>query len=58
MADYEVVNPATGETIREYPTISDDELRDAIGRADEAHADWAASSTSSTRSSWTSSPRR
>ncbi len=45
MADYEVVNPATGETIREYPSITDDELRDAIGRADRAHADWAASST-------------
>ena len=45
MADYEVVNPATGETVREYPTITDDELRDAIGRADRAHADWAASST-------------
>jgi succinate-semialdehyde dehydrogenase / glutarate-semialdehyde dehydrogenase len=45
MADYEVVNPATGETVREYQTITDDELRDAIGRADRAHADWAASST-------------
>jgi succinate-semialdehyde dehydrogenase / glutarate-semialdehyde dehydrogenase len=45
MADYEVVNPATGETVREYPTITDDELRDAIGRADRAHADWAGSST-------------
>jgi succinate-semialdehyde dehydrogenase / glutarate-semialdehyde dehydrogenase len=45
MADYEVVNPATGETVREYQTITDDELRDAIGRADLAHADWAASST-------------
>ena len=44
MADYEVVNPATGESIREYPTITDDELRDAIGRADRAHAEWAASS--------------
>src|SRR5437868_1367122 len=45
MADYAVVNPATGETVREYPTITDDELRDAIGRADRAHADWATSST-------------
>ena len=45
MADYEVVNPATGETVREYPTITDDELRDAIGRADRAHAEWAASAT-------------
>ena len=45
MADYAVINPATGETVREYPTITDDELRDAIGRADAAHSSWAASST-------------
>ena len=36
MSDYAVVNPATGETVKEYPTISDDDLRDAIGRADKA----------------------
>ena len=36
MSGYAVVNPATGETIKEYPTISDDELRAAIGRADAA----------------------
>src|SRR6476659_9445293 len=36
MSTYAVVNPATGETIKEYPQISDDELRAAIGRADEA----------------------
>ena len=34
---YAVVNPATGETIKEFPTITDDELRDAIGRADAAY---------------------
>jgi succinate-semialdehyde dehydrogenase / glutarate-semialdehyde dehydrogenase len=45
MADYAVVNPATGETIAEYPTISDNDLRDAIARAEKAHADWAGSST-------------
>ena len=45
MADYAVINPATGETLREYPTISDDELRDAIGRADNAHSEWTRSST-------------
>jgi succinate-semialdehyde dehydrogenase / glutarate-semialdehyde dehydrogenase len=45
MADYAVVNPATGETVAEYPTISDEDLRDAIVRADRAHADWAGSST-------------
>jgi succinate-semialdehyde dehydrogenase/glutarate-semialdehyde dehydrogenase len=43
MADYAVINPATGETVKEYPTISDDELRDAIGRVDKAHSDWATS---------------
>jgi len=40
MSDYAVVNPATGETIKEYPTITDDELRAAIGRADDAYRTW------------------
>jgi len=40
MSDYAVIDPATGETVKEYPTISDDALRDAIGRADETHRDW------------------
>ena len=42
---YAVVNPATGETGKEYPTISDEELRSAIARADDAHESWAGSST-------------
>ena len=45
MSDYAVVNPATGETVKEYETISDDDLRDAIGRADAAHREWSASTT-------------
>ena len=45
MSDYAVVNPATGETVKEYPTISDDDLRDAIGRADTAVREWSASTT-------------
>jgi succinate-semialdehyde dehydrogenase/glutarate-semialdehyde dehydrogenase len=45
VADYAVVDPATGETVKEYPTISDDELRDAIARADETHREWSASTT-------------
>jgi succinate-semialdehyde dehydrogenase/glutarate-semialdehyde dehydrogenase len=45
MSDYAVVNPATGETVKEYPTISDDDLRDAIGRADKAVREWSASTT-------------
>jgi succinate-semialdehyde dehydrogenase / glutarate-semialdehyde dehydrogenase len=45
MSDYAVVNPATGETLQTYPTITDAELADAIGRAEAAHRAWAASST-------------
>jgi succinate-semialdehyde dehydrogenase/glutarate-semialdehyde dehydrogenase len=45
MGDYAVVNPATGLTVRTYPTITDAELRDAITSADDAHRTWAASST-------------
>ena len=37
MSVYAVIDPATGETVKEYPTISDEELRDAIARADKAH---------------------
>src|SRR6478752_9761067 len=40
---YAVVNPATGETVKEYPEITDEELRGAIGRADEASRSWPAS---------------
>src|SRR3954464_7303560 len=42
---YAVINPATGETVKEYPTISDEDLRAAIARADDAHENWAGSST-------------
>lgn len=40
MSQYAVVDPSTGETIKEYPTITDAELQDAIGRAHAAHAQW------------------
>src|ERR1700759_5457732 len=33
MSDYAVVNPATRETVKEFPTITDDELRGALPRA-------------------------
>jgi succinate-semialdehyde dehydrogenase / glutarate-semialdehyde dehydrogenase len=45
MSIYAVVDPATGETIKEYAPISDDDLRSAIGRADAAHSDWGTSSS-------------
>ena len=37
---YAVVDPSTGEKVREYPTITDDELRAAIASADKAHREW------------------
>jgi succinate-semialdehyde dehydrogenase / glutarate-semialdehyde dehydrogenase len=45
MSEYAVVNPATGETIKTYPTISDAELDNAIARADHAHRTWSSSTT-------------
>ena len=48
---YAVVDPATGETIKEYPTITDDALRDAIARADQAHREWSQASTVADRAS-------
>jgi succinate-semialdehyde dehydrogenase/glutarate-semialdehyde dehydrogenase len=49
MSTYAVVNPATGETIKEYPAISDDELRAALDRAEEAYRTWSGSSTAAER---------
>jgi succinate-semialdehyde dehydrogenase/glutarate-semialdehyde dehydrogenase len=40
MAEYAVVDPATGETVKTYPTISDEALDAAIGRAHDAHEAW------------------
>jgi len=37
---YAVVNPATGETLRTYDVISDDDLKAAIGRAAAAARGW------------------
>jgi succinate-semialdehyde dehydrogenase / glutarate-semialdehyde dehydrogenase len=45
MSTYAVVNPATGETIKEYPEIGDDELRAVIERAEEAARSWPASTS-------------
>jgi len=37
---YKVTNPATGEVIEEYPTATDDQIRDAIERADREYKSW------------------
>ena len=48
---YAVVDPATGETVKEYPTISDGDLRSAIDRADRAHREWSKAATVAERAS-------
>ncbi len=45
MSVYAVIDPSNGETVKEYPTISDDELRDAIALADETFRTWSSSTT-------------
>ena len=42
---YAVVNPATGESVKTYPTISDADLKAAVDKAAEAHAGWSRSTT-------------
>jgi succinate-semialdehyde dehydrogenase/glutarate-semialdehyde dehydrogenase len=37
---YAVINPATGETEKDYPEISDSDLEAAIAAADDAHRSW------------------
>src|SRR6476661_3699965 len=45
MIDYAVTNPATGEQIKTYPTITDAELEAAIGLAHQTHQNWLRSTT-------------
>ncbi len=40
MGKYSVINPATGETEKEYPQISDEDLEAAIAAAEDAHRNW------------------
>ena len=40
MGKYAVINPATRETVKEYPDMSDDELAAAITAANDAHKNW------------------
>ncbi len=41
MSEYAVVNPATGEQVKEYSTVTDAELQDAMAKADGAFNQWA-----------------
>jgi succinate-semialdehyde dehydrogenase/glutarate-semialdehyde dehydrogenase len=40
MSEYAVVNPATGETLATYPTITDDALENVLASADAAFRTW------------------
>ncbi|MET0829804.1 MAG: NAD-dependent succinate-semialdehyde dehydrogenase [Microbacterium sp.] len=45
MSDYKVVNPATGETLAEYPLTTDAELEQALATADAAAKGWGRTSS-------------
>ena len=49
MSHYAVINPATGETIRTYSQISDNEVEQVIASADEAHFGWSRNSSTDER---------
>ncbi|MCK1801629.1 NAD-dependent succinate-semialdehyde dehydrogenase [Brevibacterium sp. R8603A2] len=40
MSKYQVVNPATGEVVEEYPTATDAQITDALERSHQAYASW------------------
>ncbi|KQO96829.1 NAD-dependent succinate-semialdehyde dehydrogenase [Leifsonia sp. Leaf264] len=49
MTDYAVIDPATGETVQSYPTITDEALTAAIASADAAHSGWSRSTSPADR---------
>lgn len=40
MSMYAVVDPSTGELVKEYPTATDEQIEQAIAAADKAHREW------------------
>ncbi len=51
MGKYAVINPANGETVKEYPQISDEDLSAAIAAAEEAHRNWSLKTSVAERAS-------
>lgn len=45
MTEYAVVDPATGETVRTYPTITDQALDDALIAAQQGYTTWSRTTT-------------
>ena len=44
MSLYQVVNPATGETVSEFPTATDATVADVLARVHESYQSWRATS--------------
>lgn len=42
---YAVVDPSTGETVKEYPTATDEQVEEAIAAAAAAHREWSRSTS-------------
>ena len=55
---YAVTNPATGEVVKTYETITDEGLQAAIASATEAHRTWSKNSTVAERATLQGSRRR
>lgn len=45
MSLYAVVDPTTGDVVREYPTATDEQIEQAIAAAAKAHREWSKNST-------------
>ena len=45
MSLYAVIDPATGDVVREYPTATDEQIEQAIAAAAKAHREWSKKST-------------
>lgn len=49
MTHYAVTNPATGETMAEYPTATDEQIQSALARAGNAYRQWSQTTTGAER---------
>ncbi|KWX26036.1 succinate-semialdehyde dehydrogenase [Mycolicibacterium wolinskyi] len=45
MSLYAVIDPATGDVVREYPTATDEQIEQALAAAAKAHREWSKKST-------------
>ena len=45
MSLYAVIDPATGATVKEYPTATDEQIEHAVAAAAKTHRQWSRNST-------------